>query len=184
MNDNTKPQKNHPLPLLKAALLCAILFTGNSSIYAQKILFTIINGTTYRLGIFTQGTYTIKVGELGTALVKEFTGIQSAGLNDTTVLTVELSAQSHEFKPKVTQNSLRKLKIQWNNLTKSVQIDFPLYGNYHIDILRANGEITMSRKVQGSGTYLLSVPGIASGNYFVRVATSKETKLKKVIVIR
>ena len=82
-------------------------------------------------------------------------------------------------------NKNRKVTgLQNKYQTKSVQLDFARYGNYHIDILRANGEIAISRKIQGNGTYMLSIPAIASGTYFVRVASSEQTKTKKIKVIK
>jgi len=134
--------------------------------------------------VFESGLYTIKVGELGTSNVKVVTGIQSISCDIDSTMIVEVGNVSINGKTNKSIAAFGKMRIEWQKLSRQVYLELPDDKNYLIDIIRVNGAVAISRKVKGPGIYLMSIPDLSTGLYMIKVYSSGNTIVRKILAVK
>jgi hypothetical protein len=77
-----------------------------------------------------------------------------------------------------------KAQVKWDNVIKKVFVTITGNKAYLIDIMRLNGKTAISRKVQGPGRFIISIPDLYSGVYQVKIYTESGMTRKTITTVK
>jgi len=145
-----------------------------------EVIYTLrIKGNTFKPKVFEPGTYTIKVGELGTNEETVITGVQSLPLTSTETLVVNVGAAIERPRNKIQgQGNIALVKQPGAN---AVQIKIYGTGVYKVEVHDARGSVSLTRKIQGPGEFYLPLSYKHKGPAVI-TATYRGKLVKKLLL--